>query len=173
MDEQETIRFNDERFWCENCCNFDKEHVCMDGTATCKLTDHITWCQSSGQNCVGFNVPPRLMQAFPVLPGDRVMLYENGLRLYKVDSVHFYHDATSQITMTRVHKKVTMTLSLGRFRELARYVNNERVGENCEDCVHRGVCEEHAENNEMAFDVDEGGPNCRHFRNENKKSAGK
>ena len=128
MDEQGKRELDEERFWCENCCNFDKEDG-MDGTATCNLTDNITWCQSSGKNCVGFNVPPRLMHAFPVLPGDKVVLYENGPRLYKVDSVHFYTDATPQVTMTRVHKKVTLTLSLGRFRELVRKINGERVGE--------------------------------------------
>ena len=46
-----------EKYWCENCCNFDKENVGMDATAICKLTGCLTYCQEYGGNCKGFNAP--------------------------------------------------------------------------------------------------------------------
>ena len=169
MDEQETIRFNDERFWCENCCNFDKEHVGMDGTATCKLTDNITYCESSGKNCVGFNVSPRLMQAFPVLPGDVVVLHDEPGREYCVSSIRFYRDRIPMIIMTNAcggqHK-----VSTSQFREIVRYINGERVGECCEDCIHVNVCEAHADACHLALDYNGGGPNCRFFKNKKRAS---
>lgn len=173
MDEQGKQELDEERFWCENCCNFDKEHVGMDGTATCKLTDNITWCQSSGKNCVGFNVPPWLMRAFPVLPGDKVALYEGCLRLYEVDSVSFYPGVTPQITMTRADQKVTLTVDAGRFRELVRFINGERVGKTCVECIHKYVCMAHHEQRfGDIFDPRNGGPDCRFFE-EREESASK
>lgn len=54
---KEYIEREAEDYWCECCCNFDKENVGMDGTATCKLTGCLAYCQEYGGNCKGFKVP--------------------------------------------------------------------------------------------------------------------
>ena len=33
---------------CEYCCNFDKEHIGMDGTALCKLTMTLAYAEDYG-----------------------------------------------------------------------------------------------------------------------------
>lgn len=55
MTEQEMLEL--EKYWCENCCNFDKEHIQMDGQAKCKLTGTLAYCEESGKDCKCFNVP--------------------------------------------------------------------------------------------------------------------
>ena len=42
---------------CESCCNFDKEHIGMDGTALCKLTMTLAYAEDYGGNCMFCNVP--------------------------------------------------------------------------------------------------------------------
>ena len=42
---------------CEYCCNFDKEHIGMDGTAFCKLTMTLAYAEEYGGNCMFYNVP--------------------------------------------------------------------------------------------------------------------
>lgn len=32
---------------CEHCCNFDKEHIGMDGTALCKLTMTLAYAEDT------------------------------------------------------------------------------------------------------------------------------
>ena len=56
-----------EKYWCENCCNFDKEHISMDGTSICKLTNTLAYCQESGKNCKCFNVPVENVIVLPDL----------------------------------------------------------------------------------------------------------
>ncbi len=46
-----------EDHWCERCCNFDRSHVGVDGTAVCALTGTLAWCQEYGGDCIGFNRP--------------------------------------------------------------------------------------------------------------------
>ena len=53
----EYIEREAEDYWCERCCNFDKENVGMDATAVCKLTGCLAYCQEYGGNCKGFNIP--------------------------------------------------------------------------------------------------------------------
>ena len=59
-----------EKYWCENCCNWDKEHVQMDGYAKCKLTGTLCFCQESGKECKSFNVPAENVIAPPCKVGD-------------------------------------------------------------------------------------------------------
>ena len=61
-----------EKYWCENCCNWDKEHVQMDGYAKCKLTGTLCFCQESGKDCKCFNVPAENVIAPPCKVGDKV-----------------------------------------------------------------------------------------------------
>ena len=42
---------------CEYCCNFDREHIGMDGTALCKLTMTLAYAEDYGGNCMFYNVP--------------------------------------------------------------------------------------------------------------------
>lgn len=44
-------------YYCEYCCNFDKEHIGMDGTALCKLTKTLAYCEESAKDCKFFNIP--------------------------------------------------------------------------------------------------------------------
>ena len=46
-----------EECFCEYCCNFDKEHIGMDGTALCKLTKTLSYCEESAKDCKFFNIP--------------------------------------------------------------------------------------------------------------------
>ena len=59
-----------EKYWCENCCNWDKEHVKMDGYSKCKLTGTLCFCQESGKDCKCFNVPPENVLIAPCKVGD-------------------------------------------------------------------------------------------------------
>ena len=55
MTEQEMIEL--EKYWCENCCNFDKEHSLPDGYANCKASNMLTYSECCGKECKFFNVP--------------------------------------------------------------------------------------------------------------------
>lgn len=46
-----------ELYWCEECCNYDKFHVGMDGYAPCRFTSLLTFGQTYGKDCRGFNRP--------------------------------------------------------------------------------------------------------------------
>lgn len=46
-----------EECFCEYCCNFDKEHIGMDGTSVCKLTKTLAYCEESAKDCKFFNTP--------------------------------------------------------------------------------------------------------------------
>lgn len=47
-----------EDYWCEQCCNFDREHTDCGGMALCKFMNLQTYSECYGKNCIGFNVPP-------------------------------------------------------------------------------------------------------------------
>lgn len=55
MTEQEMLEL--EKYWCENCCNFDKENILPDSYSTCKATNMLTFCQCCGKDCKWFNAP--------------------------------------------------------------------------------------------------------------------
>lgn len=67
-----------EKYWCENCCNWDKEHVQMDGYAKCKLTGTLCFGQESGKDCKCFNVPAENVIVPPCKVGDVVYWLDNG-----------------------------------------------------------------------------------------------
>lgn len=70
MTEQEMLET--EKYWCENCCNWDKEQVRMDGYAKCKLTGTLCFAQESGKECRCFNVPAENVIAPPCRVGQTV-----------------------------------------------------------------------------------------------------
>jgi len=59
-----------EKYWCENCCNWDKEHVLPDAQAKCKLTGVLCFAQESGKECKCFNVPAENVIVPPCKVGD-------------------------------------------------------------------------------------------------------
>lgn len=46
-----------ELYWCDQCCNFDREHTDCGGVALCKFMNLQTYSECYGKNCIGFNVP--------------------------------------------------------------------------------------------------------------------
>ena len=60
---------------CEYCCNFDKEHIGMDGTALCKLTMTLAYAEDYGGNCMFYNVPKEKIIVPPVVIGQTVWVY--------------------------------------------------------------------------------------------------
>ena len=67
-----------EKYWCENCCNWDKEQVRMDGYANCKLTGTLCFAQESGKACKCFNVPAENVIVPPCKVGDKVYFVFEG-----------------------------------------------------------------------------------------------
>ena len=57
---------------CDYCCNFDKEHIGMDGMALCKLTMTLAYAEDYGGNCMFYNVPKEQIIVPPCKVGDRV-----------------------------------------------------------------------------------------------------
>lgn len=51
-----------ENYWCESCCNYDRERESHDGCAFCKLTGMQTYGQMFGGGCKGFNVPADFLE---------------------------------------------------------------------------------------------------------------
>ena len=46
-----------EYYWCEECCNFDRDHVGPDGYAKCRFTRLLTFGQTYGKDCRGWGRP--------------------------------------------------------------------------------------------------------------------
>ncbi|MBE7032930.1 MAG: hypothetical protein E7406_01735 [Ruminococcaceae bacterium] len=61
-----------EKYWCENCCNWDKENLLPDGYANCKVTGTLCFAQESGKECKCFNVPAENVIVLPCKVGDVV-----------------------------------------------------------------------------------------------------
>ena len=61
-----------EKYWHENCCNWDKDFPSTDGYARCKLTGTLAFAQESGKECKCFNVPAEnvIVPPFKVKVGD-------------------------------------------------------------------------------------------------------
>ena len=62
-----------EKYWCENCCNWDKEEVQMDACANCKLTGTRVFAQESGKECKCFNVPTDRIIILPDLKHKQIL----------------------------------------------------------------------------------------------------
>lgn len=57
---------------CDYCCNFDKEHIGMDGMSLCKLTMTLAYAEDYGGNCMFYNVPKEQIIVPPCKVGDWV-----------------------------------------------------------------------------------------------------
>ena len=72
MNDRDRLILEDPEKMCEYCCNFDKEHIRMDGTALCKLTMTLAYAEDYGGNCMFYNVPKERIIVPPCKVGDMV-----------------------------------------------------------------------------------------------------
>ena len=72
MTDREKLILEEPEKMCEHCCNFDKEHIGMDGTSLCKLTMTLAYCEDYGGNCMFYNVPKEQIIVPPCKVGDDV-----------------------------------------------------------------------------------------------------
>ncbi len=77
-----------EKHWCENCCNFDKEHSLPDGYANCKVTNMLTFGQCCGKECKFFDKPAENVIALPNLKYRQTvyMIYKGKVHPLEVTS---------------------------------------------------------------------------------------
>lgn len=76
----------EEKYWCENCSNWDKEQVQMDGYAKCKLTGTLCFAQESGKECKFFNVSAENVIVSPCKVGDIVKHDAIYYRVYRAET---------------------------------------------------------------------------------------
>ena len=62
MTEQEMLEC--EKYWCENCSNFDKDHIGPDACALCKITNILTYSEMYAKDCLCRNVAPEAVASF-------------------------------------------------------------------------------------------------------------
>lgn len=93
-----------EKYWCENCCNWDKEHVLPDAYAKCKLTGTLCFAQESGKECKCFNVPAENVIAPPCKAGDTV----HQICFGKLSEQKIIKQ--SKVTAIKITDKLTITL---------------------------------------------------------------
>ena len=72
MTDRERLILEEPEKMCDYCCNFDKEHIGMDGTALCKLTMTLAYAEDYGGNCMFYNVPKEQIIVPPCKVGDMV-----------------------------------------------------------------------------------------------------
>ena len=72
MRDKPTLEFPEKM--CDYCCNFDREHIGMDGTALCKLTMTLAYAEDYGGNCMFYNVPKERIILPPCNVGDKTFL---------------------------------------------------------------------------------------------------
>lgn len=84
---------------CEYCCNFDKEHIGMDGTALCKLTMTLAYAEDYGGNCMFYNVPKEQIIVPPCKVGQTVFCanphqfdfaFRGKILSYSLDATHLW-----------------------------------------------------------------------------------
>lgn len=79
-----------EKYWCENCGNFDKEHRLPDGYAKCKLTGTMAYSEECGKDCKFFNVPAENVIVLPDLKHRQNLyfLYKGKIKVLEFSSYH-------------------------------------------------------------------------------------
>lgn len=80
---------------CEHCCNFDKEHIGMDGMALCQLTMTLAYAEDYGGNCMFYNVPKEQIIVPPCKVGQWVYVPwhwegQQAVAMVKVEEINFY-----------------------------------------------------------------------------------
>lgn len=89
QEEKQLLEFPEKM--CEYCCNFDKEHIGMDGTALCKLTMTLAYAENYGGNCMFYNVPQERIIVAQAKVGDIVWVYDFMWGLLPCKVVEPYH----------------------------------------------------------------------------------
>lgn len=83
--------FTVEPNYCDYCSNFDKEHIGMDGTAVCKLTNKIVYSEDGG-DCLFFNVPKERIIVPPCKAGDTVYQLDTAGDIYESKITRIIYD---------------------------------------------------------------------------------
>ena len=78
MRDKSTLEYEEKM--CVHCCNFDKEHIGMDGTAFCKLTMTLAYAEEYGGNCMFYNVPKEQIIVPPCKVGDTVWFIRKDIK---------------------------------------------------------------------------------------------
>ena len=105
---------------CEQCCNFDKEHIGMDCTALCKLTMTLAYAEDYGGNCMFYNVPKEQIIVPPCKVGQTVWFIRNKTEIIataveKIISKHgglylkLCHNSMYETTCRSIGKTVFLT----------------------------------------------------------------
>lgn len=119
---------------CEYCCNFDKEHIGMDGMAHCKLTMTLAYSEDYGGNCMFYNVPKEQIFVPPCKVGDTVY-YLDGAEVVKDKVIGvLYSDDMDYLTKSvRTYDCLLAWENFGKTyfatKELAEKALAERRGE--------------------------------------------
>lgn len=89
MRDRSTLEFSEKM--CDYCCNFDKEHIGMDGTALCKLTMTLAYAEDYGGNCMFYNVPKERIIVPPCKVGETLYFLYDGTYANRPDlTPHIY-----------------------------------------------------------------------------------
>ena len=123
----ETKEFEYPEKMCEYCCNFDKEHIGMDGMALCKLTMTLAYAEDYGGNCMFYNVPKEQIIVPPCKVGDTVYLikYGNVIELV-VRGLLFDTKGLYSLVASRKDKYQRCTFEYNRFRGDLKYIKFTR-----------------------------------------------
>lgn len=70
----ESEMLEEEKYWCEKCCNFDREHIRIDGFAKCRVTNTLAYAEECGRDCRAFNKPAENTLVLPCKVGDTVYI---------------------------------------------------------------------------------------------------
>lgn len=98
---------------CEYCCNFDKEHIGMDGTALCKLTMTLAYAEDYGGNCMFYNVPKEQIIVPPCKVGDTIYypwVYDgtSGIAILEVSRICLFRQKINLIFYDDVQSDMPM-----------------------------------------------------------------
>ena len=95
MTDRDRLILEEPEKMCEYCCNFDKEHIGMDGTALCKLTMTLAYAEDYSGNCMFYNVPKEQIIVPPCKVGDMVYIPwtwdgQQGVGFAEVEEIKIY-----------------------------------------------------------------------------------
>jgi hypothetical protein len=138
MTDRDRLILEEPEKMCESCCNFDKEHLGMDGTALCQLTMTLAYAEDYGGNCMFYNVPKEQIIIPPCKVGDTVyrIAHNKDHSEYKVadlwevteiviyaDEIGIIDDSDNYFTNANIGKTVFLTKEEAE-QELEKRCNN-------------------------------------------------
>ena len=136
MTDRDRLIIEEPEKMCESCCNFDKEHIRMDGFANCKLTMTLAYAEDNGGNCMFYNVPKEQIIIPPCKVGDTVYFLARSLhtQIEKVKSGKVLRIAITENGFDLFVNNHTAKLPYGKraflAKEEAEQALAERSGDN-------------------------------------------